>query len=185
MYKRQLVSYRGGTPPHILQPNPTTPEAFRFRDQLSVEIQQTVEGQLANPGEVLPRLDSASGVTLIMEQNNQRFNSNIAKRSKYLRDLAALTLSVAGQYYDVDDGRVFRRIGKDKQHDVKFFDITNFNRPYDVQFKDASGLPEQRSAKIATIIDLLQAKGDLLTKEEILDMLDMDNSEKYLSLIHI
>lgn len=175
---RTVLQVRGAKDPYILQPNATPAEVFDHITKLENDMAEAVRGQFTTPENIPARIDSAVALQFLFEQDQQRFNGSIAKRNRRLIEIAKLTLSVAADYYDESDQRLIKIIGKNQEPDVKFFEFANFNRPYDIRIEASSALPETKSAKIATVIEIAKTMPDAFTQEQLFDLLDLGSTEK-------
>lgn len=176
---RNIVQYRGPQPPILAQANPTPSEVFAFRETLKEELRQLSGNTPGDRGQPPPGVTAAVALQFLSEQEAERYNTAIAKHNDLIKKLAQHTLAVAGDNYDTSDGRMTRIMGKDNQYDVRFFDVANLNRPYDIRISNASALPDSKSAKIQTIVDLSDKFPDLFSKEQILDMVDLADTKKF------
>jgi hypothetical protein len=176
---RTIVQYRGPQAPRLEQSNPTPAEVFNFRETLKEEIRQLSGGNVEDRGQPPAGITAAVALQFLAEQESERFGTAIAKHNKLIQELAQRTLSVAGDNYDPSDGRMMRIMGKSGQYDARFFDVANLNRPYNVRVANSSALPESKSAKTQTIIDLSAQFPGLFTNEQVADMLDLGASDKF------
>ncbi len=176
---RTIVQFRGPLAPRLEQSNPTPAEVFNFRETLKEEIRQLSGGNVEDRGQPPPGITAAVALQFLAEQEAERFGTSIAKHNKLIQELAQRTLSVAGDNYDASDGRMMRIMGKSGQYDARFFNVANLNRPYNVRVANSSALPESKSAKTQTIIDLSAQFPGLFTNEQVADMLDLGSSDKF------
>lgn len=176
---RNIVQYRGPQPPVLAQANPTPAEVFNFREVLKEELRQLAGNTPSDRGEPPAGVTAAVALQFLAEQEAERYNTAIAKHNDLIKKLAQHTLAIAGDNYDTSDGRMLRIMGKDNQYDVRFFDVANLNRPYDVRVSNASSLPDTKSAKIQTIIDLTDKFPTLFSPEQVLDLVDLGDTKKF------
>jgi len=97
--------------------------------------------------------------------------------------MARKTIAVAGDYYQPDDGRMLRIVGKDNKYSIRHFDSANLSKDYDVRMQVGSALPESKAGKIQRIVEIMQMKPDLLSNERWVDLLELGNSDKMNTLI--
>ncbi len=176
---RSIVQYRGPQAPRLEQSNPTAPEVFNFRERLAEELRVLSGGTPQERGQPPTGVTAAVALQFLAEQEAERFNTGIAKHNQIIKELAQRTLAVAGDNYDPTDGRMYRIMGKGNQYDVRFFDTANLNRPYDVRVANSSSLPDSKAAKIQTIIDLNSQFEGLFAPEQVIDILDLADTNKY------
>ena len=68
-----------------------------------------------------------------------------------IKDMAKMTLAVCGDYYDVDDGRMLRIVGKNNKYSIRHFDTANLNKNYDAPKEFAAAYEEGRDEQQLTI----------------------------------
>lgn len=176
---RSIVQYRGPQAPRLEQANPTPGEVFNFREKLAEEIRILSGGTPQERGQPPAGVTAAVALQFLAEQEAERYNTSIAKHNDLIKQLAQRTLAVAGDNYDPSDGRMLRIMGKNNKYDVRFFDVANLSRPYDVRLANSSSLPDSKSAKIQTIIDLNKEFQGLFAPEQIIDILDLGDTSKF------
>jgi hypothetical protein len=93
-----------------------------------------------------------------------------------------MSVAIAGDYYDIDDGRMLRIVGDSNKHLIKHFDVANLNKDYDIRFDNSTGLPETKSAKIQRIMDTMQRNPNLFSPERWEELLDLGSSERMIKL---
>ena len=119
-----------------------------------------------------------------MAIQNAKFSiGDIVKHSNIIQAIARKTISVAGDYYAPDDGRMLRVLGKDQKFSLRHFDAANLTKDYDVRVALGSALPETKAGKIQRIVEIMQLKPDLLSNERWIDLLEFGNTEKMTTLL--
>lgn len=176
--ERTVLQVRGPKDPYILQPNSTPAEVFNFLGKLEKDMGEQIRGQFATPEGLPARIDSSVALQFLFEQDQQRFNGNIAKRNRRIVEISSLALSVAGDYFDDSDERLIKILGKNQEPDIRHFKVQNFSRPYDIRIEASSALPESKAAKIGTILEFVKSMPDAFTKEQIFDLLDIGSTDK-------
>ena len=96
-----------------------------------------------------------------------------------------MTISVCGDYYQPDDGRMLRIVGKNNKYAIKHFDSSNLNKSYDVRLELGKALPESKAGRIQRIIEIMQMNPELLPKERWIDLLELGHTDKMNSLITV
>lgn len=176
-----IVQYKGQVPPQLVQMNPTPAEVFTFRQQLKEEFQQIAGVFGVSRGEPPPGIKAGVALQFLSEQESERFNELILKWNEFIRNVAQKTIAVAGDYYDSSDKRMIRILGKDNSWQTRFFDSANLSKNYDVRVQNSSALPQSKAARMQTLMDLSEKFPDMFTSEQLLDMLDMAQSEKFIN----
>jgi hypothetical protein len=180
-----VVQFQGPIAPQLVQSNPTPREIFDFRNQVKEEMEQISAVHGVSRGVPPQGITANVALRFLNEQENERNSSEIAKHLSFVRELAILSLSVAGDYYDESDGRTLRILGKNKEHLIENLDLAALHRPYDIRVDSSSSLPESKSARVSTIIELMQYKPDLLASERWIELLDLGADKKAISLITV
>lgn len=174
-----VVEYRGGVPPRLEAPSPTSPEIFQYMNKLEEMISQKSGVHGISQGTPPPGIRAGVALQFLDEQEMERESNAISKRHNAIRDCAKQTLALMGQYYESEDGRTIQILGKDNSYALKEFEKTDFANGYDVIIQNSSALPDSKAGKIQSIIDLSQAFPNMFVKEQVVDMLDLAASDKF------
>jgi len=180
-----IVQYQGPVAPQMLQTRPNPPEAYGFRDSLRNELGQIYGIQGVSRGQPPKGVTAAVALQFLNEQEQERNHTAVIKHNDMVVNLAKMTIAVAGDYYDTDDGRMLRIVGKNNKFSIRHFDSANLSKNYDVRVELGSGLPESKAGKIQRIVEVMQMKPDLLSNERWIDLLDLGHSDKMNSLITV
>ena len=180
-----IVQYQGPVAPQMLQTQPNPPEAYTYRNMLRDEMGQIYGIQGVSRGQPPKGITAAVALQFLNEQEQERNSTSVIKHNEMLKELAKMTISVAGDYYDTDDGRMVRIVGKNNKYSIRHFDTANLSKNYDVRLELGTGLPESKAGKIQRIVEVMQMKPDLLSNERWIDLLDLGNSDKMNSLITV
>lgn len=180
-----IVQYQGPVPPQMLQTQPNPPEAYTFRDQLRNEMGQIYGIQGVSRGTPPKGITAAVALQFLNEQEQERNSTSVIKHNEMIKQLAKMTIAVAGDYYEADDGRMVRIVGKNNKYSIRHFDTANLSKNYDIRLELGSGLPESKAGKVQRIIEIMQMKPDLLSDERWLDLLDLGNTDKMNSLLTV
>jgi hypothetical protein len=180
-----IVQYQGPVPPQMLQTMPNPPEAYSFRDSLRNEMGQIYGIQGVSRGTPPKGITAAVALQFLNEQEQERNSTTVIKHNEMIKDLAKMTIAVAGDYYEPDDGRMVRIVGKSNKYSIRHFDTANLSKNYDVRLELGTGLPESKAGKVQRVIELMQMKPDLLSDERWLDLLDLGNTDKMNSLLTV
>ena len=178
-----IVQYQGPVPPQMLQTTPNPPEAYAFRDALRNEMGQIYGIQGVSRGTPPKGITAAVALQFLNEQEQERNSTTVIKHNEMIKELAKMTIAVAGDYYEPDDGRMVRIVGKNNKYSIRHFDTANLSKNYDIRLELGSGLPESKAGKVQRVIELMQMKPDLLSDERWLDLLDLGNTDKMNSLL--
>jgi len=180
-----IIQYQGPVPPQMIQVRPNPPEAYNFRNMLRDEMGQIYGVQGVSRGAPPQGITAAVALQFLNEQEQERNSTTVIKHNDMIKDLAKMTIAVCGDYYDSDDGRMVRIVGKNNKYNIKHFDAANLHKSYDVRLQLGTGLPESKAGKLQRIVEIMQMKPDLLSNERWVDLLDLGDSEKMNSLITV
>ena len=180
-----IVQYQGPVAPQMLQTMPNPPEAYNFRNQLRDELGQIYGIQGVSRGTPPKGITAAVALQFLNEQEQERNSTMVIKHNDMIKDLARMSIAVCGDYYDPEDGRMLRIVGKNNKYTIRHFDSANLSKAYDIRMELGTGLPESKAGKIQRIVEIMQMKPDLLSNERWIDLLDLGDSEKANSLITV
>lgn len=181
---RTMVGVRPGAQmPRLLQPNPTPPEVYQQLEYTDIQMDTKVKGAFSNPAAIPKRVDSQAAFQYLDEKDSVRSHTMFSKVNKFRINITQLMLSIAGQYYRVEDQRLLRIVGKNHEHEITHFTFSNFNRPYDVRLTAGSALPEEKGAKMRAIVELVEKLPEgTFSTQQILDLLDLGSVDKLYNL---
>jgi len=170
-----IMEFTGPMMPKLVSHNPTSSQGFELQDRMESKMAKIMRVGAMERGEVPSGVTANSALRFLDEQENQRLSTTIANRNKRIVDTLNMMLCVMSQYYTPTDGRTVRALGEDNGYLVKDFSKTDFTKVYSVQLEKASALPDTKTGKIATIVDLNQVTqtDPLFKRDEIIDMLDL------------
>lgn len=177
-----IVQYQGPVPPQLIQAAPNPAEVYTFREQIKQDMQTVYGSQGIARGEVPKGITAASALQFLNELENERNSTDISKHSFLVLDIAKMSISVAADNYDIDDGRMLRVVGENNKHLIKHFDTANLHKSYDIRFDNSTGLPETKAAKIQRIMDTMQRNPNLFSPERWEDLLDLGNADRMVKL---
>ena len=178
-----VVQYQGPVPPQMVQVQPNPPEAYAFRDNVKNDMQSVYGSHGVSRGEVPKGVTAASALQFLNELESERATTDISKHTFMVKDIAKMTIAVAGDKYDRDDGRLVRIVGENNKYTIRSFDVANLNKDYDVRLDLSSGLPEQKSAKLQRVLDAMQRAPEMLSPERWQELLDFGDTDKLQSLV--
>lgn len=177
-----LVQYKGPQPPVLAQAQTTPAEVYNFRDKLKEEFQQISGVFGVSRGEPPPGIKAGVALQFLSEQENERYNELVLKWNELNKKIARKALAVAGDYYDEEDQRMVRIMGKGNAWMTKFFDAAYLKKDYDIRVQNSSALPKSVAARTQTLLDLNERFPQQFSAEQVIDMLDLAQSDKFLDL---
>lgn len=175
-----IVQYQGNQPPVLAQANPTPTEMFNFRKDLKEDMNQMSGVYGISRGEPPPGVKAGVAMQFLNEQENERSSSDIAKLNEWYVRIAKKTLSVAADFYDATDKRSIMVQGKNNSWELMDFDPEVLKSDYDIRVQNVSALSESKAQRMQNILDLSERFPDLFTSDQISEMLDFAQSEKFL-----
>lgn len=178
-----MVQYKGATAPKLVQMSPTPSEIFNFREKLKEDGQQISGVFGISRGEPPAGIKSRVALQFLSEQEAERANVQVLKWNEFIRRVALKTLSVAGDYYDASDNRMIRIFGVNDAWQVKFFDQSNLSKDYDVIVQNSSALPDSKAGRLEYLGELNKDFPGLLPPDQVLELLDLGQPEKFISII--
>lgn len=170
-------------------------EVFQFSEKILQEAQQLSGVFGLSRGEVPANARAASILNFYEEQESQRESTTIAKFGAFIEKVARLSLGTAGDFYEPEDERTLRVVGKNNRYKVKkLVDTTKLSGPYDVKLERTTALSESRQGRIEQISTLSQmplnpqgadgeaGKPGLFTREQILHMLELADTPTFFEM---
>lgn len=180
-----VVEYTGGVPPRLEMPRTTTPDMFQFRNDLRQDIERISGVHGVSRGEPPPGIRAGIALQFLEEQENQRANSAILKHNAMIREIWRHTLAIAGDMYDESDGRLINILGKNNQYKVRDLRDVDLSTPFDIRVQNSSSLPDSKAGKVQSIIDLKEAFPDLVPNNQVADILDLAQPDKYIDWVAV
>jgi hypothetical protein len=177
-----IVQYKGPVAPQLVSANATPQEVFGFREKLKEEFQQLFGIHGVSRGEPPPGIKSGVALQWLSEQENERQNEDVLFSNEFQRQVAVMTIAVAGDRYDEDDERQVRILGKHGSWKTIFFDVAHLSKAYDVRISNSSALPQSKAARTQTLLDLNEQFPDRVSADLVLDMLDMAQEQKFIDV---
>lgn len=174
-----VIEYTGPTPPRIEAAPPMSQELNIIRDSLKQDLQTILGVFDISRGQIPPNIRSALALQLIDEQEDQRANSSVAKHAALIRDVIQKAIDVAAAYYEPDDKRLIPIVGRDNRYLLKDFNPTYLTKAYDIRVSNASGLPTTKAARTEMLVELKKSFPTLLRDEQVAELLQFSDSEKF------
>lgn len=175
---RTVIQYQGPIAPQLVQSNPTNQTTLLLTDRTREELGTIMSAHPVSSGQPPQGIESGVALQFLNEQETVRSASDIAKHNNFVKDVAIRTISVAGDNYQMDDGRMLRILGKENKHLLKFFDAANLHKDYDVRIQNSSALPESKAARMERILMTMQYGANLFTPERWAELLEFGSTEK-------
>jgi hypothetical protein len=177
-----IVQYKGAQPPILSQPSNTASDTYRYQDNAKQDLQQLMGAYGVSRGDPPPGIKSGVALQFLDEQENERENLAIAKHNASIRNIAKQVLSIMGFRYNDDEQRLSDILGKSKASDIESFQFSNLCSIEDVITQTSSALPNQKSARMQTLLDLNERFPADVDGRHVLDMIGLGQSDKYVSI---
>ena len=177
-----VIKFNGGLAPTLQQYRTVGPELFQSIQFVGDQIQNLSGIHGVSSGQIPPGIEAGVALAFLEEQENQRANTDIKKHNAFIKKLARLSLAVAGDNYSSDDGRTIRIVGKNNAFSIKALDVAKLGGPYDIRVQRTTALSESKSGRLSQILALESRFPGKMPWEQVADMLDLANEEKYYNL---
>lgn len=174
---RGIYEYSGPTGPELMVQNSTPQDTWKTFDVMRNEFKTLSQIYATSRGEGVDGITANVALRMIDEQERKLHKPSIDKHGANCELLGYLTLKTLATYRDPSDGMLIKILGKNNERYIKYFDISNLTRSWEVRLKRSSGLPESPAAKTQTVLDLKQAFPNLWPDDEVLEELDIARPE--------
>lgn len=176
-----IIEYSGPIAPQMVTYSAINKDLYEMPDKIERYIEKGSSVYGISRGEPPKGIKAAVALQFLDEQELQRESRGMAKRQRRILDTYKFMISVMGDYYKPEDGRMIRILGQDNSYLLQSFSQADFNCAYDVRLLNASALPDSKAGKISAILDLNTATqaDPMFGKEEITQMLDLANDDRF------
>lgn len=176
-----IIEYSGSIAPQMVTYNGINKDLYEMPDKVERYIEKGSAVYGISRGEPPKGIKAAVALQFLDEQETQRESRGMAKRQRRILDTYKMMISVMGDNYRPEDGRMIRILGKDNSYLMKSFVSADFTCAYDVRLLNSSSLPDSKAGKISAILDLNTATqaDPMFGKEMISQMLDLGNDDGF------
>lgn len=175
-----LVQYKGPTPPVLSQPGLEGTDSMQ--EWAKEDLQQIMGVFGVSRGAPPSGIKAGVALQFLDEQENERENLAISKHNASIRNIAKQTLSIMGLKYADDEGRLEDILGRTRAAEIQDFSFADLSSIDDVDLQTSSALPLQKSARIQTLMDLSERYPTEVDGRQVLEMIGLGQSDKYVSL---
>lgn len=177
------VFYSGNVAPSMMSQNAIAPELFSYLAKLE-ELADKISGIFTMSRGTAPSgVRAAKALRALEEQEDKRSYISVIKYNETgIVGNAKLTLATAGDFYNDNDGRLIRIVGKDNEYRIKQFSKANLSKPYDIRIENGTALSKSASARIEEIseINAIPVTPDsIFSKGQIVTALDLTAAEEF------
>lgn len=188
-----VVEYQWPQKPELMTFNTIGGEVFSVTDRIMGDASKFSGTFGISRGENMPNARAASILNFYEEQEEKHATSQVKKAGYFIEDVAGKSLGTAGDYYEADDGRTIRILGKNNQYKIrKIDDVTKLSGPYDVRSERTTAMSESPQGRIDQITSLstipLAQKGNgapeagLFTREQVLRMIQLEDTPTFFEM---
>jgi hypothetical protein len=173
------IEYKGTVAPTMVGPPPLSQELTALRNQFKAELMEVCGISDFMLGRVPPNVRSALSMQMLDESDEARANTAITKVQTFIRETVEKFLEIAGAFYEKGDPRLIPVVGKDQRYMLEQFDPKVLQTAFDVRVTNSSGLPSSRAARTETLIELKKAFPTLVKDEQMVDLLEFADSDRF------
>lgn len=175
---RGIYEYSGPKGAELMAPNSTPADTWRWRDMLRSEF-QTLSGIFPQSrGEPPKGITANVALRMLDEEERKSMKPAIDKHGANVELLGTLRLATLATYRDPTDGMLIKILGKNNERYLKYFDVSNLTKKWEVKLIRSSGLPDSPAARTQTVLDLADRFQGMWSFDEILEYLDIARPEK-------
>jgi hypothetical protein len=176
-----IMEYKGAREPKLVANNPVSQHALAQLDRNESRMAKLMKVYDISRGIIPQGVEANSALRFLDEQEDQANESDKKKRKARVLLSARQTMSIMGQYYDASDDRTSRILGKNNEYMIENLKDADFMKVYDVTIQNTSALPDTKTGKIATIIDMNMATqtDPVFKTDQIIKMLDLGMDEAF------
>ena len=178
-----VVQFQGPMAPQLIASNPVSRDVLEYAQSVKEQMQVVYGSHGISRGEVPKGITAASALQFLNELESERASTDISKHGFLIKDMAKMTLAVAGEFYDTEDGRMVRIVGENNKFLIRHFDAAHLHKSYDIRLDNSTGLPETKSAKIQRILEAMQRNPQMLSGERWEELLELGDTEKLQTII--
>lgn len=178
-----IMEYSGAKAPEIIHNPPISDKLLGMEDKLEKQIAQHSSVFDISRGQVPTGVTANSALRFLDEQEDRRVAPLKKRRRSRILGAYRLLIQIMAMGYQPGDGRIARILGQRNQYLIKSVKDADFSKIYDVRLQSSSALPDTKTGKISTIVDInMSTQTDpVFRKEQIIQMLDLANDEAFIS----
>lgn len=173
---------QGAKPPVLAQANPVGANQWQFIEKLQEWFYTFSKSNSIVRGEPPPGVTAYVAMQYLSESESRRMSTDVQQLNQFVRGVYAKCLKTAGQFYKPDENRTMMIMGKDNRWDIFPLDVNSLTKSYSVMIQNTSGLSDSKSARTQQLIDLNAAFPDSLPKDQVLEMIGLAQSEKFIDI---
>jgi|GEM_PF-7101938 len=179
-----IVEFAGGVAPSLAQVPRISSDLLGLKNTIKNHMTTILGLHPISQGSAGRNIEARSTTSLQFLDNLEfeAASSRIRAYSDAVRDIAQLTLAIAGDFYKNDQNRLARIVGTNKKSLLKHFNASQLSTPYDVKLEGTDGFPESTAAKRARLVEILPMIQGQVPAERILQLLELGDMDKLLDI---
>jgi len=176
-----LIKFKPGSKaPVLIQANPVSPQLFEFKNDLKQEFYSMSKSNSLTRGEPPPGVTAFVALQFVSESENRRLSQDVSRVNNAIRFVYNMVLDTCAQFYKPTDHRTMMIMGKDNRWVTEDYNPESLAGPFSVQLQNSSSLPESKALRTQYILDLGKQFPDLFPREQLLEMMGLAQSDKFL-----
>lgn len=166
----------GAMEPKLITFASTNPEIFQYIQELANEM-RTLAGLHPVSGGAAPKADM-SGVALaqLKQEENERYNSFLAKNNSFLVDAMNLAWKAYAQFARSENHLIVKMLGPENEYVFKKLDSMALRSTYDVRLQNQSALGDTKAQQTANAVEFL--KLGIYTPQDVSDTLNVGSTSR-------
>ena len=169
----------GSRQPVLAQGNPVSPQLFEYKDMLKKEFYDMSKSNSVVRGELPAGVTAFVALQFVSESENRRISQDISKVNNCVKRIYKKVLSRAAQYYKPSDKRTLMILGEDNRWTSMDYDPQSLAGKFSIEIQNASSLPESKALRTQFILDMGKQFPDMFPREQLLEMLNLTQSDKF------
>lgn len=178
-----IMEFKGPMAPQLTTPQVIGQDQFQFRNDLKEEIIQQSGLSGMSRAEPPAGVKAFVAMQFLYELDQERMNEDVLVHNEWIKNVAIKTIARAAQNYEDDDGRQMLILGDTNAWMTKELNVSYLKREYEVRCQNASALPESKSARMETLLELDEKKPGLVPDQQFVDLFGLAQDEKYRSVV--
>lgn len=177
-----VLTYHGNIKPEIAVFRTVSGDVMSLIDKIEARMLTISRIQSTSRGELPPNVEAGIAIGMLEEQEAQAASPDIKKVNACIEKLYKLSLGIAGDKFDKSDGRTLRILGKEGEFLLETLDTAKLSGPYDIKVKKATALSQSKPLMMQQITQLEAMRPGFFKEEELYDLLDLGDRDKFYDL---
>jgi hypothetical protein len=136
-----------GAKPEYIQPPSVPSYVFKELENLLYDLDQISGQHEVSHGQTPPGVKSGIAIRYLQEQDDTKLGPTVRNLEKAWKRLAKMWLKMAREYYDPQEARMVKHVGKNNEVAVEDFHAAEMPMEPDVIVVSGSSLPESKAAR--------------------------------------